>query len=187
MSTSLYILTNAPHNPKKVSEYNRVLDGLKKMNIEKVGCWSSDGKKSIEGHEDWSYRIFKPSQYEKCHRVEYDGHFMNSPTAVGYNWHLITGYNYSLIYENYEIDWFEDFRNEIFEIVKLLGGSEIIYVADHAHHALCDYLEMAEAGASYDKIRKKVQHELGNPITDYTKLDYQNITEYFLDDFSDLT
>ncbi len=191
MSTSLYMITNAPHNPKKAGDYSHILKDLKKLNIEKSSYWNSTGDKTIKEHLDWSCQIFEPDNFNKYHRVEFEGDFMNSPTAVGYNWHLYTGYTYDIIYKNFEIDWFMDFRTEIFEMIQLLGGSEIIYVADNGGHALCKYLSMSEEGVSYDKIRKKMQNDLGDPITDYTKLDYetldyQNITEYFLDNFRDM-
>ena len=49
---------------------------------------------------------------------------------------------------------------------------------------------MALQNVPYEEIKEKMILEFGNPVTDYSKLDskklnFGNITEFILDDFSD--
>lgn len=101
-------------------------------------------------------------------------------------------YKYRLLYEIYEFDWFASFRNDLYNIVKIIGGTEVIYLADNACDKLSRYLEcMAWENFPYEEIKQKMIQEFGHPVTDYSKLNYDTLTyrkieEFFLDDFSDL-
>lgn len=193
MSTSLYILTNSKLKGDETSaDFDNILSKLKELKLGKTSYVGSKGN-LIQEIGDWSYEIEEDNEeLEIIYNVSFNGPFSCTPNLysnIGIIW---TIYKYRLIYEIQEIYWFDEFRNEIFEIVKIMGGSEIIYVADNACDKLSGYLEgMAFNNISYDEIKELMIKEFGQPIKqynqlDYHKLNYNNINEFFLDDFSDL-
>ncbi|MDX2190323.1 MAG: hypothetical protein SFY32_10695, partial [Bacteroidota bacterium] len=139
---------------------------------------------------DWSYRI----HYDKSDpfNVDYEGPFHIQPQLFSDIGILSTIYKYRLLYEIYEFDWFDSFRLDIFNIIKIIGGTEVIYLADNSCDKLGFYFEcMALENVPYEEIKKQMIIELGQPVTNYSKLNfdslnYRNITEFFLDDFADL-
>ena len=193
MSTSLYIITNSKLKGDETSaDFDNILSQLKELNLCKTFYEAPKGQ-LIQEIGDWSYEIEEDNEeLEIIYNVSFNGPFSCTPNLysnIGIIW---TIYKYRLIYETQEIYWFDEFRREVFEIVKIMGGSEIIYVADNACDKLSGYLEgMAFNNISYEEIKETMIKEMGQPVKqyeqlDYHKLSYKNINEFFLDDFSDL-
>jgi hypothetical protein len=89
------------------------------------------------------------------------------------------------------LDWFADFRKELFAIIKAIGGTEIIFLPDQSSDKLCHYFELFYENITYEEIKTKMMIEFKNPIKDYKMLDYEKlnyktVNEFFLDDFEDL-
>ena len=82
-----------------------------------------------------------------------------------------------------------EFRKNIFDIITVFGGTEIIYLADNSCDKLSGYLEcMVWEGVAYNEIKKKMVQDKIPFVSDYNKLklenlSYSNITEYVFDDF----
>ena len=86
-------------------------------------------------------------------------------------------------------DWLFDFRKDLFNLVRIFGAKEVVYLADNCCDKLSDYLQcMIMEGVSYADVEKRMRKELGQPVTDlsqlnYDTLTYNNITEFVLDTF----
>jgi hypothetical protein len=190
MSTSLFAITNSKLTGKETeTDFDRILAELKSLNLKHPvsfvkGKWVED--------DEWEYGR---DDYDDFYSIHFNGpccYFMDLYLNAG---KIDSIYHYSDLYNFYDgkVSYYIDnFRKELFNIVKIMGGSEIIYLADNCCDKLHDYLSMLEDyNISYEEIKEKMIQELGNPIVDYKQLDihhlnYGHITEFVLDDFSDL-
>lgn len=98
---------------------------------------------------------------------------------------LSTFYKYSIIYENYKIDWFNDFRNDIIKIADLFNANEWFYMSDNLSKISIFDTDLME-NLSYQESKNNLLQTFGVPITDfknldYTKLNYDVTTDWFLD------
>jgi hypothetical protein len=188
MSTSLYAITNSKLTGKETeADFDRIMAEFKSLNLKRSSSLVKG--KWIEDDDEWGYYRDGCDDFSFIH---FDGpccYFMDLYLNAG---KIYTIYRYSLLYQGKSFYWVDDFRKELFNIVKIMGGSEIIYLADNGCDKLNGYLCMLEDyNMSYEEIKEKMIQELGNPITDYKqldykRLDYKHITEFVLDDFSDL-
>jgi len=98
---------------------------------------------------------------------------------------ISTFYKYSIIYENYKIDWFKDFRNDIIKIADLFNANEWFYMSDNLSKISIFDTDLME-NLSYQESKNNLLQTFGVPITDfknldYTKLNYDVTTDWFLD------
>jgi len=184
MSTSLSAITNA--NITSLSGKKALNDLLKKLKaLNMKHCWDSETRAPETG--EWTYRYM---WYDQPLSTEYNGPFAVIPNVFSKCTHIHTIYNYYWIYRNYDMFHFRNLRQEVFNMVQALGGTEIIWLSDQTN-VLWRYEEMVYENHSYQEIKAAIAQELGSPITnyrdmDYASLDYQNITCWVLDDFEDL-
>ena len=189
MSTSLYLITNSKLSGNETEkDWEKMVSELSQLNLQTTS-YVNENNHIIEQYGDWSYRIDNFEDDPFC--VDFEGPFPIQPSLYSNIGIISTIYRYRLLYEFYGYDMHYEFRKELFDIVSIIGGTEVIYLADNACDKLCNYLEcMAEENFPYEIIKQKMIEELGNPVTDYSKLDYDKlsywkINEFFLDDFSD--
>ena len=144
----------------------------------------------IKEHGNWGFEIEEEEDFP--FNVNFDGPFPILPTLYSNIGLISTIYRYDLLYKIHSLDWFESFRNDLYNIVKIIGGTEVIYLADNACDKLSIFSEgMAVENVPYEDIKAKMLQEFGQPVKDYSELNYdtltyQKIDEFFLDDFSDL-
>jgi len=98
---------------------------------------------------------------------------------------ISTIYKYSLIYENYKISLFNDFRNDLLKIASLFNCSEWFYMADNLSKISIFETDLME-NLSYQESKNNLIRTFGAPITDfknldYSKFDYDVTTDWFLD------
>lgn len=187
MSTRLFAITNSKfiiENYK--SHIDLVFRKLKSLNLNPVYYVNSKGI-TVKETGEWEYHID-----DDPFSIEFNSPFAYDATLYSNIGVINSIHNYSLLYEISNLDFFDDFRKSLFEIVTCLGGTEVIFLADNTCNKLAHYLDnMAIENIPYEKIKSAMINELGQPITDYKKLDksklnYKKITEFFLDDFKDL-
>ncbi len=105
---------------------------------------------------------------------------------------LSTIYKYRFLYEDEKPDFFQKFRKDIFDIINIFGGTEILYLADNCCDKLGNYLESKVwEGVSYNDVKKDMISKNLPFVSDYSKLklkdlSYSNITEIVFDNFKDL-
>jgi hypothetical protein len=190
MGTSLYLITNSKLTGNETQkDWDSILDALKKLNLEKCS-YINENKEIIKETGEWYYQIL--DEEEMPYNICFEGPFNYWPDLYGNIGIISTIYRYSLLYKIYSYDWFETFRKDLFNIVKIMGGTEVIYLADNGCDKLATYLEcMAWENMPYKEIKQKMIEQFGQPITEYSKLNvealsYESIKEFFLDDFADL-
>jgi hypothetical protein len=191
MSTILNILTNSKLTGKESPEFfDNIKEAIKLLPIERASFWYKDNLIKEEG--DWSYVIEHEDKKEEVEfNVSFDGPYCYFPTLYKNVGVISTIYRYSQLYTVYKNGWHENFRKDIYGIIKAIGGSEIIYVADNACDKLNYYLASAWENVPFEEIKIQMIKEIGQPVTDYSKLDfnkldYRKINEFFFDDFNDL-
>jgi len=137
---------------------------------------------------DWDYEVEEDPEYP--FNVDFSGPFHIQPCLYKNIGVIYTIYKYRLLYEMPEVYFLNSFRKDLFNILKIIEGTEVIYLADNACNKLSTYLElMAWENVPYEDIKEKMIKEFGKPITDYAhlnfnKLSYSKINEFFLDDFN---
>ena len=99
------------------------------------------------------------------------------------NYHKFTTIKH--IYENYQIDWFNDFRNDIIKIANLFNANEWFYMADNIAKIAIFETDLME-NLSYQQSKENLLKKFGAPVTDlkkldYSKLDYEKTKDWFLD------
>jgi len=189
MSTSLYAITNSKFTGNETEkDWNQILVKLKSLNWERTYRYSKG--KYVQESGDWSYSM--NDNPELSFLAEFDGPFQFCPVIYSNIGLIHSIAHYSYIYQFQDINSFNQFRVHLYKIVQIMGGTEVIFLADNACDKLCHFLEsMAIENVPYEEIKEKMIVEFGNPVTDYSKLDdnkldYRNINEFMLDDFTDL-
>ena len=190
MGTSLYLITNSKLTGNETQkDWDSILEAFKNLNLE-TSSYRNERNEIIKETGEWYYQIIDDS--EMPYNISFEGPFNYWPQLYSNIGIIYTIHRYVLLYIIYSYDWFETYRKDLFNIVKIMGGTEVIYLADNGCDKLCTYLEsMAEENMPYEEIKQKMIEQFGQPITEYSKLNvealsYESIKEFFLDDFADL-
>ena len=191
MATSLYLITNSKLTGKETQkDWERIVGKLDQLKMDTTSYVNAQNE-IVKEYGSWSYDIEHEEEY-LTFNVDFVGPFHIQPRLYSNIGVIYTIYKYSLLYEIYGCDWFGSFRKNLYNIVKIIGGTEVIYLADNTCDKLSTYLEcMAWENVPYEDIKEKMLQEFGQPLTDYSKLNYDTLTyakidEFFLDDFNDL-
>jgi hypothetical protein len=164
MATDLYIISNIRTSKEEVVLNKEIyLEKLKELKFEHISIRQPDNSsKKLEG--DWSYEFDEDIYDEEtlkelgCKELIY----FNSPFE--YNLSIYEGcLEISTIYKYIDLyDWITrdgdyykgDFRKEVFKIISIFGGTEVIYLADNACDKLSTYLECRVwEGVSYNEVK----------------------------------
>ena len=207
MATDLYLISNISNNKEDVlAKKEFYLKKLKKLKLVHISDFRDGKYREREG--EWEYEL--PNQYDEPEDLEQFPEMVekellsfNSPFVFNIRVYencleLTTIYKYRYLYEDeyrgsgmYEESLLE-FRKNIFDIITVFGGTEIIYLADNACDKLSTYLElMVWEGVSYSEIKQKMLLDDIPFVNDYNTLKLENlryskITEYVFDDFKDI-
>jgi hypothetical protein len=183
MGISLCAITNVSQT-ESISEIlaEKILTQLKTVKLDHAQ--NVDGSYDTEG---WSYIL--PDHLE-IPVIEFNSGFNFSPCVYQHSIEIGCIARYSLVYWNYKHNSFQKFREELYSIVKVLGGTEVIYCPDSILQLSFCLDEILEGG-SYHDFKNNLILKFGNPVTDFAKLDYdqfceKEIAEFFLDTFDDL-
>lgn len=190
MATSLYLITNSKLTGKeKQDDWNRIVRELNQLKMNTTS-YVNGKNEIIKEYGSWTYNIEEDEDIP--FNVAFGGPFHIQPKLYSNIGVIYTIYKYRFLYEIYGFDSFTSFRRDLYNIVNIIGGTEVIYLADNSCDKLSLYLEcMAWENVPYEVIKAKMLQEFGQPVTDYAKLNYDTLTyseikEFFLDDFSDL-
>jgi len=189
MATDLYILTNAKFAVSESLEFFDIITSkLKALPLNRAQYMHKGKCLEVEG--DWNYKVYQEEE-DNYYSIWFDGPYAYFPKMFPNICYISTTFRYSTLYQIFEYNRVDSFRKDVFSIVKAVGGSEVIFVADNACDKLNGYLSMAWDNCPYEVIKAEMLKEFGQPVTDYSKLDYiklnyQNITEFVFDDFKDL-
>jgi len=189
MGEDLFAITNSKFTGNETEkDWDQILEKLKSLNLEKTLRVENDELIRMKG--DWSYSINVDP--ELSFLVDFDGPFQFDPLIYSNIGVIGTFLNYSILYHTQKLSLFNEYRKRLFDIVRVFGGTEVIFLAYEECDQLSHILDkMALQNVPYEEIKEKMILEFGNPVTDYSKLDseklnFGNITEFILDDFSDL-
>lgn len=134
-------------------DINGIVSRLKEMNWERSFIIDENNRR-VQLRGDWEYNIDQDVDMPYC--IDIDGPFdvqVSKYNEVGL---LFTDYKYSMLYELSRLDWAEEFRRRLYEITKILDGSEVIALADNGCDTLCDYYSrVVNEAESYDEIKKR--------------------------------
>lgn len=189
MGEDLFAITNSKFTGNETKkDWDQILDKLKSLNLEKTLTVENDELIRMKG--DWSYSINVDP--ELSFLVDFEGPFQFNPLIYSNIGVIGTNLNYSILYHAHKLGSFNEYRRRLYDIVRVFGGTEVIFLAYEECDQLSTILDkMALQNVPYEEIKEKMILEFGNPVTDYLKLDYEelnfgDITEFRLDDFSDL-
>jgi hypothetical protein len=189
MKADLYAITNSKFTGNETEkDWNQILEKLKSLNLEKTLNIENDELIRMEG--EWTFSLNVDP--ELSFLADFYGPFQFNPLIYSNIGVISTNLNYSILYRTQNLSLFNEFRKRLYSVVQIFGGTEVIFLAYENCKQLNHVLEdMALQNVSYQEIKEKMILEFGNPVTDYRKLDYEkldleNITEFILDDFSDL-
>ncbi len=185
MSVSLNIIMpnnyGFEHNENFSSQ---LIDNIKNLNLK--NSLNHDG--SVDNSPYEFYLGSSPTQIDesivtKSIEIETPTPYSFFVSAKGVS--ISTIYKYSIIYENYKIDWFNNFRNDILKIADLFNATEWFYMADNLSKISIFDTDLME-NLSYQESKNNLIRTFGAPITDfknldYSKFDYDVTTDWFLD------
>ncbi len=203
MATDLYIISNIKTNKEEVLANKDIyLQKLKELNLEHI---TVIGVGKLKG--DWKYEL--PLIYdeesdklipnkESLELIYFSSPFVFSVYVYENCLELSTIYKYRFLYEDEyrDLDFVKanllEFRKNIFDIITIFGGTEIIYLADNGCNKLSNYLELwVWEGKSYfdvkqDMIDNKIPFRKDYQNLKLNDLSYNNIKEIIFDDFVDI-
>ncbi|MEZ4801138.1 MAG: hypothetical protein R2797_00080 [Gelidibacter sp.] len=203
MATDLYIISNIETSKDEVlSNKDNYLMRLKALDLSHTYYPSlvDDREVWFKSEGDWEYEL--PTIYdditdtlipdgEAKEIISFESPFVFSIRVYPDCLELTTIYKYRYLYEGGDYDALNDFRKNVYDIISIFGGTEIIYLADNGCDKLSRYLELEVwEGASYQSIKKDMLDKGLKFVSDYKtlKLDnltYSNINEIVYDDFKD--
>lgn len=210
MGTNLYIISNIQTSKEEVvKKKDWYLKQLKALNLNPVKNRKilniNPLKEEWEIEKgDWEYGFrtiyneetgYEEEDIETEELIYFESPFVFSVRLYTNCLEIHTIYRYKLIYEQPklgEVGFFWNFRKEIFDIISIFGGTEIIYLADNSCDKLSHYLgNLVWEGVSYNEVKTKIINSKIPIVSDYYKLNYEelsysNIKEVVFDDFSDL-
>lgn len=205
MATDLYLISNIKTSKEDtLAKKEFYLEELKKLKLEHTSVFREGKYRECEG--DWEYEF--PYTYDEVldkiipdedatELIYYSSPFVFSIRVYENCLELTTIYRYRYLYEDEyrQTDKVDEnlleFRRNIFNIISIFGGTEIIYLADNACDKIATYLECwAWEGKSYDEIKQDMIAKNLPFRSDYENLKlndlrYSNITEIIFDDFKD--
>lgn len=195
MATDLYIISHIKTTKKEVLEKKDFyLQKLKNLNLEPITYLRiiDNNETWLKFEGDWEYEL---PDTETKEIIYFSSPFVFSVTVYENCLEIATIYKYSFLYSEYKLhedDYIWEFRKNIFDIISIFGGTEIIYLADNGCNKLSSYLELKVwEGVSYFDVKKDMI-EKGFPfVSNYHKLklkdlNYSCIKEIVFDDFSDI-
>jgi len=189
MSIALFAITNSKFTGNETEkDWDEILEKLESLNLEKTLRVVDGGY--IRHTVDWWYSINDDPKFSSL--VDFNGPYQFNPIIYSNIGVIFTILNYSILYHAQHLNSFNEFRAHLYDVVQILGGTEVIFLADYRCDKLGHFLDdMAGENVPYEEIKEKMMLVFGNPVTDYSKLDFEkldfgNITEFILDDFSDL-
>ncbi len=202
MATDLYIISNIKTSKEEVVRNKDIyLKKLKALGLGHISiCQPDNSSKKLEG--DWTYEFDEDIYDEEtlkelgCKELIY----YNSPFEFDVSLfegclEISTIYKYIDLYDwiTHDGEYYKgEFRNKVFEIISIFGGTEVIYLADNGCDKLSSYLELKVwEGVSYDDVKNEMKQDNVPFRNDFDnliskELSYSNISEYLYDDFSDL-
>ncbi|HET8808927.1 MAG TPA: hypothetical protein VFM65_01515 [Flavobacteriaceae bacterium] len=206
MSTQLHAISNIETTKEEVlANKGFYLEKLKALQLEHTSTPLNDDKGNFIGWKksegDWEYEF--PTIYdaetdsvvadtEAAEIIYFYSPFEFAIRVYDKCLELICIYKYNYLYAIGHNDALNEFRKNVYDIISIFGGTEIIYLADNGCDKLSEYLELQVwEGFSYQSIKKGMLLT-GLPfVSDYgllnhDKLTYSKITEFVFDDFSDI-
>lgn len=174
MSVSLNIIMpnnyGFEHNEIFATE---LLDKIKKLNFEK--CRNYEG--AIDNSPYEFFLDFCPTHLDES--IITKSIDIVTPTSYGFfvsekGVSISTSNRYSFIYENYQNESFNDFRNDLIKIADLFNANEWFYMADNIAKIAIFETDLME-NLSYQQSKENLLKKFGAPITDFKKLDYSNL------------
>lgn len=203
MATDLYIISNIKTSKEEVARNKDVyLKKLKALDLGHISICQPDNS-SIKLEGDWTYEFDEDIYNEEtlkelgCKELIY----FNSPFEFDVSLYegcleISTIYKYIDLYDWITLDgeyYKGEFRNKVFEIISIFGGTEVIYLADNGCDKLSSYLELRVwEGLSYNDVKNEMKQDnvpFSNDFNNLStkKISYSNIKEYLYDDFKDIT
>ncbi|NDV97386.1 hypothetical protein D0T84_21155 [Dysgonomonas sp. 521] len=194
MGTSLYAITNSKLTGEETDIYfDAVLEKFRGLNLSK--SYFNAGGKRIE--DDTEYCYYKDIyDYYPIDFASPSSYYFSLYKNIGI---IGTIYRYHLLYnaDFYSDDgWYVTFRKDIYNIIQVMGGTEIIFLADNGYtDGLSYYLEcLAWEDTPYEIIKEKMITALIKPqlFSEHYKkmrnksIDHSSISEFIWDDFRDL-
>ena len=210
MATDLFIISNIKTTKEEVvAKKDIYLQQLKALNLDpfhypivvKTNPYKIE---HVEAKGEWKYEfpIIYDENKDSMVPDEEDKEiiYFSSPTPFNVGIYpnclmISTIYRYRFLYSEYELEpdsYLWEFRKNVFDIISIFGGAEIIYLADNACNKLAEYLECKVwEGVSYDEIKRDMEEKELTFVSDYHQLKlenlrYGNITEIVFDKFEDL-
>lgn len=194
MSTSLYAISNirTPENPsfQYLKEKTEALNAFNFGNTFKT--YSNENGKLITKTDAGSW-YHESTNENGFLEISFNGGSSYDITLMPNLGYISFLLKYKELYGLYKDSYLTKFRKELYQIVNLFGGSEVIFLADNGCDKLSYYLElMAWENIPYQEIKQQMINDLGKPITNYTllnesKISYKHITEFVMDDFLDIS
>ncbi|WP_304144572.1 hypothetical protein [Mesoflavibacter zeaxanthinifaciens] len=194
MSTSLYAISNirTPENPsfQYLKEKTEALNAFNFGNTFKT--YSNENGKLITKTDAGSW-YHESTNENGFLEISFNGGSSYDITLMPNLGYISFLLKYKELYGLYKDSYLTKFRKELYQIVNLFGGSEVIFLADNGCDKLSYYLElMAWKNIPYQEIKQQMINDLGKPITNYTllnesKISYKHITEFVMDDFLDIS
>ncbi|WP_282030572.1 hypothetical protein [Winogradskyella eximia] len=193
MSTNLYAISNIT-TPQNLSfQYlNEKTEALNAFNFSNTFLTYRDDNGKLITKTDarpWYYETTNENGFLEIYFNGGSPYDITLMPNLGYISFLL---KYKELYGLHKSSHLTKFRKELYQIVNLFGGSEVIFLADNGCDKLSHYLElMAWENIPYQEIKELMIKDLGKPITDYallneSKISYEHITEFVLDDFLDI-
>lgn len=101
-----------------------------------------------------------------------------------------TSYSYSLLHQPGEAALWEQFREELYEVMRIFHCEEVIYLPGSATYPLAAYLGKTETGMAYDAVKVLMLAEQGEPVKELNETSRKRFEQdentWYLDDFADI-
>lgn len=194
MEANLYAVSNLKvKGSELLKESNEILEKLNALDMDYTLFPKSHNPEYFESdikREPWFYEPREGENSDSCLGI------FTGPTVYYLKLHeealeIQMLYQYSFLYHTLSNPYLEDFRKNLYQLIQIFGGDQIIFLADSGCDKLSDALQLGIwKGMSFEKVKEMFESEYRSLIRYYPKLDlsepdYSDIREIILDDFGD--
>lgn len=206
MGTILHAISNIQISKAdilaKKEDYLKQLKALKLEHTLTPTHYSNGAfKEYVTDEGDWEYEL--PKKYNRVtdnlepdhdnkEVIYFDSPFVFQIGIYESCLEITTIYRYNYLYSIGKTDALNAFRKNVYDIISIFGGTEIIYLADNSSDVLSEYLcNQVWEGTSYLEIKNDILKKDISLVADYKKLNAETLTysktkEIVFDEFKDL-
>lgn len=196
MGSYLHIIANSKlTNKGDFKMWNKIVSQLNDLDLDTYSVHDAKEVRKL-AKEEWKYKIDDEyiEEYPESFNVYFYGPYTLCPELYTHITRISSFYKFGDLLDMFNKDSFHSFRKTLYQIITILGGTEVIYLAEERYGRISSILqEDVWEYVPYEAIKSKMYLEIGEPLKDFRLLTLREVRKqnpkdefFILDDFKDI-